>query len=133
MQCRILPVEFNICNNPALTNVLLSLRLYLTLLEIWKSISRIKVFISNSYSVSDVFNLDWYPTKLKIEHIKFTIAHRFLPFWNSCALSAGVNFCNTCSTLTKNMCFIDNSGNPRYSRRLIKHTQLTKKASINER
>lgn len=58
MQCRILPVEFNISNNPALTNVLLSLRLYLTLLEIWKSISRIKVFISNSYSVSDVFNLD---------------------------------------------------------------------------
>lgn len=30
MQCRILPVEFNISNNPALTNVLLSLRLYLT-------------------------------------------------------------------------------------------------------
>lgn len=58
MQCRILPVEFNISNNPALTNVLLSLRLYLTLLEIWKSFSRIKVFISNSYSVSDVFNLD---------------------------------------------------------------------------
>lgn len=58
MQCRILPVEFNISNNPALTYVLLSLRLYLTLLEIWKSISRIKVFISNSYSVSDVFNLD---------------------------------------------------------------------------
>lgn len=58
MQCRILPVEFYISNNPALTNVLLSLRLYLTLLEIWKSISRIEVFISNSYSVSDVFNLD---------------------------------------------------------------------------
>lgn len=45
MQCRILPVEFNISNNPALTNVLLSLRLYLTLLEIWKSISRIKVLV----------------------------------------------------------------------------------------
>lgn len=45
MQCRILPVEFNICNSPALTNVLLSLRLYLTLLEIWKSISRIKVLV----------------------------------------------------------------------------------------
>lgn len=42
MQCRILPVEFNISNNPAL---ILSLRLYLTLLEIWKSISRIKVLV----------------------------------------------------------------------------------------
>lgn len=37
MQCRILPVEFNISNNPALTNVLLSLRLYLTLLEIFST------------------------------------------------------------------------------------------------
>lgn len=45
MQCRILPVELNISNNPALTNVLLSLPLHLTLLEIWKSISRIKVLV----------------------------------------------------------------------------------------
>lgn len=54
MQCRILPVEFNISNNPALTNVLLLISNSTRDMEIYQSHKS----FSNSYSVSDVFNLD---------------------------------------------------------------------------